>query len=38
MRPARRQPRKLNLNDLKRGFDRGEIGARLIRLTQRKDA
>ena len=34
--PARRQSRKLLLNDLKLGFDRGEFGARLIRLPQRQ--
>lgn len=28
--PARRQSRKLLLNDLNIGFDRGEIGPRLI--------
>jgi hypothetical protein len=33
--PARRQSRKLLLSDLTIGFDRGEIGARLIRLPQR---
>jgi hypothetical protein len=33
--PARRQSGKLLLNDLKIGFDRGEIDARLIRLPQR---
>jgi hypothetical protein len=32
--PVRRQPRKLLLNDLKIGFDRGEIGARLNHLPQ----
>jgi hypothetical protein len=34
--PARRQSRKLLLNDLKIGFDRGEIGARLIRLPDER--
>ena len=33
--PARRQSHKLFLNDLKIGFDHGEIGASLIRLPQR---
>jgi hypothetical protein len=33
---VRRHPRKLRLNDLKLGFDRGEIGARLICLPRRR--
>jgi hypothetical protein len=31
--PARREPCKLFLNDLKLGFDRGEMGARLMPLV-----
>ena len=35
--PARRQSRKLLLNDPKLGFDRSEIRAHLIRLPQHED-